>query len=228
MNNIDFDSKRALHYEDLARKAVFGYDQLYTMALSLLSCEIKEHANILVVGCGTGMELTTFGSNMPGWKLTGVDPSEEMIKIAQSKVEQHGLTSRIKLHKGTVETLSEENTFDSATLFFVIRFVPDDNRKFFLLQSIFKRLKTGAKLIIVDQYGDLSSEHFRLLLKGWKKYMLFSGASSELVDKIVNQALEQRFITEARIQKLLSEAGFNKVNLFYNSFLHAGWIAEKE
>ena len=36
MNEIIYDSKKASHYEDLARKAVFGYDQLFTMALSIL------------------------------------------------------------------------------------------------------------------------------------------------------------------------------------------------
>ena len=60
MSNLDFDPKKATHYEDLARKAVFGYDQLFTMVLSLLAEDQNETANVMVVGCGTGMELTTF------------------------------------------------------------------------------------------------------------------------------------------------------------------------
>ena len=39
----------------------------------------NEYANGLVVGCGSGMELSTFGKLMPNWRITGVDPSEAMI-----------------------------------------------------------------------------------------------------------------------------------------------------
>jgi hypothetical protein len=59
-NNLQysFDSKKVAHYDELARKAVFGYDQLFTMVLSLLVEKQNESANVLIVGCGTGMELT--------------------------------------------------------------------------------------------------------------------------------------------------------------------------
>ena len=36
MNQISFDPKKAMHYEEYARKAVFGYDQLFIMVLSFL------------------------------------------------------------------------------------------------------------------------------------------------------------------------------------------------
>ena len=85
MGNIDFDPKKAAHYDDLARKAVFGYEQLFKMLIALLVEKQNESANVLVVGCGTGMELTTFGNHMPNWQMTGVDPSEEMIKISKTK-----------------------------------------------------------------------------------------------------------------------------------------------
>ncbi|MEO8231781.1 MAG: class I SAM-dependent methyltransferase [Ignavibacteriota bacterium] len=124
-NGINFNSKNAAAYEELARKAVFGYDQLFTMVLSLLTKDNAESANILVVGCGTGMELKTFGTLMPNWRITGVDPSEEMIKMSKAKVDEYQLNNRVSLHQGFVDGLPEEDNYDFATLIFVLRFIQD-------------------------------------------------------------------------------------------------------
>ena len=160
MSNINFDPKKAAHYEDISRKAVFGYDQLFTMVLSLLAKDQSEKANVMVVGCGTGMELTTFGKHMPNWKLTGVDPSQEMIKIAKANIDDSGLNNRATLYNGFVDSLPEGEIYDAATLIFVLRFIADDRNKLSLFKDISKRLRNGAKLVLVDQYGDPNSEYF--------------------------------------------------------------------
>lgn len=227
MSNIDFDTKKAAHYEDLARKAVFGYDQLFIMALALLAEQQNDSANVLIAGCGTGMELITFGNLMPNWQLTGVDPSEEMIKRSKANIDIHGLSDRVTLHHGFVESLPKEEKYDAATLIFVLRFITEDRKKLSLFQDIAKRLRTGAKLIIVDQYGDQSSRDFQYVLKAWRNFMKLNGISSELVLKIAVQAIGKSFFTESGIQKLLTEAGFSNANRFYNSFMHGGWVVQK-
>lgn len=228
MNNINFDSKKAMHYEEYARKAVFGYEQLFTMALALISDKAGKPTNVLVVGCGTGMELITFGKQMPNWQMTGVDPSEEMIKISRAVLDSHGLSDRVTLHQGYVEDLPEEEMYDSATLIFVMRFIPETSKKLSLLKNIAKRLRPNAKIVIIDQFGDPSQEQFQYMTNAWRNFMKFGGVPCELVIKIAVQAIEQSFFTEPDIHKLLSEAGFRKPNRFYNSFMHGGWVAQKE
>lgn len=227
MSNINFDPKKAAHYEDVSRKVVFGYDQLFTMVLSLLVENQNETANVMVVGCGTGMELTTFGKRMLNWQLTGVDPSQEMIKIAKANIDDHGLNNRVTLYNGFVDSLPEEERYDVATLIFVLRFIADDRKKLSLFKDIAKRLRTGAKLVLVDQYGDPSSEYFQDMFKAWGHFMKLRGVSSEIAIKIAVQATDKSFFTESRIIELLSEAGFTKAIRFYNSFMHGGWVVQK-
>jgi tRNA (cmo5U34)-methyltransferase len=228
MNNINFDPKKAAHYEDLARKAVFGYDQLFTMVLSLLMENQNETINVMVVGCGTGMELTTFGKCMLNWQLTGVDPSQEMIKIAKAHIDDLGLNNRVTLYNGFVYSLPEEERYDAATLIFVLRFIPDDRKKLSLFKDIAKRLRTGAKLVLVDQYGEPNSEYFQEVFKAWENFMKLRGVPSELATKIASQATDKSFFTESGIMELLSEAGFTKAICFYNSFMYGGWIVQKK
>lgn len=228
MSHISFDPKKALHYEEYARKAVFGYDQLFRMVLSLLAEKHDEIEDVLVVGCGTGMELTTFGNLMPNWRITGVDPSEEMIKISKAKLDDQKLNNRILLHHGFVESLPEIEKYDIATLIFVMRFIPEAVARVSLLNDVAKRIKPGAKLIIVEQYGDPSLEDFQYMFRSWKYFMKYRGANYDLVSKIAAQAIEQNLITEEELLKSLSGTGFEKTIHFYNSFIHGGWIASKK
>lgn len=176
MNNIDFDSNNAAKYDNLARKAVFGYDQLFTMITAIISDEQNDSKNILVVGCGTGMELITFGNLMPNWQMTGVDPSEEMIKISKARIDEQKLSNRVTLHRGFVEDLPEEEKYNAATLIFVARFIPDDKKKLLLFQNIAKRLRSGSKFIIVDQYIDPDQDTFLSMSNTWKNFMKLGGA----------------------------------------------------
>ena len=225
--DVNFSSKKAAHYEEFARRAVFGYDQLFLMVLSLLAVDHNESANVLVVGCGTGMELTTFGNLMPNGSITGVDPSEEMIKISKAKLNEYQLNDRITLHHGYVESLPEKEKYDFSTLIFVLRFIPETKDKISLLNNISKRLKPGAKLVIIDQYGDPREKDFIIMSESWKNFMKFGGSPPDLIDKIARQAAEQNLINEQELIKLLSETGFEKINQFYNSFIHGGWVVQK-
>ena len=226
--NLNFNSKKAVHYEEFARKAVFGYDQLFIMVLSLLAENQNDSANVLVVGCGTGMELMTFGNLMPNWRITGVDPSEEMIELSKAKVDEYKLYNRISLHHGFVESLPGIEKYDYATLIFVLRFIKEAEDKKSLFRSIAKRLKPGAKFIIIDQYGDTDKVDFKYMSESWRNFMKFSGSSPELVNKIAQQAGEKSLINEQELQELLTETGFEKINHFYNSFIHGGWVVQKK
>ncbi|MBZ0200953.1 MAG: methyltransferase [Ignavibacteriaceae bacterium] len=227
-SGINFNSKNAASYEELARKAVFGYDQLFKMVLSFLSENQNNYADVLVVGCGTGMELKTFGTLMPNWRITGVDPSEEMIKHSKAKVDEYKLNTRVSLQQGFVDGLPEEDKYDFSTLIFVLRFIRTAEDKKSLFKSIAKRLKPGAKFIIIDQYGDPNSAEFNSLSNSWKNFMKYNGTPSELANKIAEQAVKQSFIDEEELHQLLSETGFERINRFYNSFIHGGWIVEKK
>ena len=228
VNSINFNLKNATKYEGLARTAVFCYDQLFLMVLSLLAENQNESADVLVVGCGTGMELKTFGDLMPNWSITGVDPSEEMIKLSKAKLDEYKLNDRIMLHQGFVESLPEEEKYDYATLIFVLRFIQNAEDKKSLFRSIANKLKPGAKFIIIDQYGDPGNVEFKYMSDTWKNFMKFSGSPPEMVNKIAQQAGEKSLINEQELLELLTEAGFEKINRFYNSFIHGGWIVHKK
>jgi tRNA (cmo5U34)-methyltransferase len=164
---------------------------------------------------------------MQNWQFTGVDPSQEMINLAKANIDDHGLNNRVTLYNGFVDSLPEKEKYDAATLIFVLRFIADDRKKLSLFKDIAKRLKTGTKLVLVDQYGDPSSEYFQKMYKAWGHFMKLRGVPSELATNIAVQAADKGFFTEYGIIELLSEAGFTKATRFYNSFMLGGWVVQK-
>lgn len=225
---FNFNADFAMGYDGHIRKAMFAYEQWFALMLAMLTPDLGENANVLVVGCGTGMELVSFGSAMPGWRLTGVDPAERMIQITQAKLERENLSNRVRLHQGTLDSLPASELYDVATLVLVLHFLPDDGSKLNLLKDIQARLKPGGRLVLMDLGGDLQAASFQALLETWKNFQVQMGMPRERVETSVQAALEtQHFIAEARVRELLAEVGFVQVERFYQALLNSGFSARK-
>lgn len=88
----------------------------------------KSENQLLDVGCGTGR--VSFGLHELGYKkITGIDISEEMIKVACShKDEMH---TELKFDvQNVLELQYQENSFDGAIIFHAITPIPKrENRK---------------------------------------------------------------------------------------------------
>ena len=93
---IKFDRDRANQYDLDIRKAIPGYEALHGMAYSLLQTNLNESARVLIVGSGTGMELVNYCQQNPKWSLTGVDPSAEMMAIAEEELVTLGYRERVR------------------------------------------------------------------------------------------------------------------------------------
>lgn len=234
---IEFDRERANRYDLDIRKAIPGYEALHNMAQTLLHLSLPTSARLLIVGSGTGMELINCCKKNPQWFLTGVDPSEDMMAIAQHNLviaeKQHSQTKfleRVDLYTGYVSDLPKTELMDAATLILVMHFVPDDGSKLQLLQEIARHLKPGAEFILADLHGDQSAPYFAKFRQAWQNLYFsqldenaLAEAKLKFEDSIGNSV---HFVTEERIIELLEMAGFSKITKFYNAFLFGGWTAK--
>jgi tRNA (cmo5U34)-methyltransferase len=228
MSEIKFDSDRAQKYDRKIRISIPGYDALHSMAYAFLGLDLGQQAKILIVGSGTGMEIVNLSQLYPEWQLTGVEPSSDMMAIANQKLAENKLGDRVKLHLGVTDELPESELYDAATLMLVMHFLPDDGSKLGLLQSIAKRLKPGAKFVLADLHGDKDSQQFQHFSSAWKLYEFNSGIASkpEIEENFKLRLSGVSYIIESRIVELLQAAGFQEIERFYNAYLFGGWIAK--
>lgn len=227
-NSFDFESEYGARYEKLAHQLIPAYGQLFQLAVALLEPRVGDEADVLVVGCGTGIEMATFGTYKPGWRQVGVDPSPQMIELAKAKLEEHGLEGRFQLVTGYAEDLPDKPQFDVATMFNVMHFMPDDGSKSGLLESVAARLRSGGYLVMVDLHGDASTGEFAYLFEAWKRYMPIRGLTAEEREVFLERVgTGCHFVPEARIMELLASGGFGDVIQFYRGLLYGGWIARR-
>jgi tRNA (cmo5U34)-methyltransferase len=164
----------AAAYEKNSRISVPSYDALFAMVQSYFRMQLGERpAALLVVGAGAGNELSAWGPSNPAWTFTGVDPSEEMLKIAQQKAAQLDLESRVNLIRGTVDDLPlGDSQFDAASCILVLHFIDDEQEKLQMLGTIRDKLKPGAPFVLVSAYGDRDDAEFQDRLQVWKSFAL--------------------------------------------------------
>jgi tRNA (cmo5U34)-methyltransferase len=237
---IDFDANPPVatsEYDKMAQMALPGYEAMHIMALSCLQClttsrsastHLPEKADLLIVGAGTGMELVNFSKGNREWQMIGVDPSSNMLEIAQEKIQQHGLSERVKLFQGYTHDLPTTPLYDAATCILVMHFVPDDGSKLTLLQSIAQRLKSSAAFILVDVFGEKGTREFERMASivkvYWEKMNIPLQRRLELLE-IINKGIYP--IPEPRVLELLQQTGFVNVARFYTGLWVGGWIATK-
>ena len=217
-----FDFSFAQKYDAKVRATVPAYETMHQLAMSFLCNGATSEARMLVTGAGCGMELLTFGTANPDWSFIGVDPAENMLRIAEHRVNAAGLSKRVGLHFGFVSSLPVDQLYDGATAILVMHFLSDDGDKSAFLTEIAKRLRPGAPLVLVDLHGDPSSRGFTKLYAAWKTYLGHIGYDFDSLDKEMEMI---RFVPDTRIRALLSEAGFSEIYKFYDAYLFGGWAA---
>lgn len=156
---------------------------------------IKDSDKILDVGCATGTLLQELKRLHPNIHATGIDPDEDSLRIAQSRVATYPQTYFLK---GFAESLPFEN--DSVDIVFctlTLHHMPDEMKR----QSIFEMkrvLVPKGKLVIAD-FGPSGN---------WlqKKYLTFM--EGEYIKGNFNGV----------VFKYLQEAGFSEISHVKRNF----------
>ncbi|MEB3262326.1 MAG: class I SAM-dependent methyltransferase, partial [Cyanobacteriota bacterium] len=81
-------------YDLVIQQLIPGYGSLARLAVALLATSplaSETGSAVLVAGCGTGAELVEARAQRPDWKLTAIDPSQEMLQAAKARVGAEGI-----------------------------------------------------------------------------------------------------------------------------------------
>lgn len=236
---VDFDKNPPMPltaYEDTVRKVNVGYDQTFLLTESFLRALGKPDLHLLVVGAGGGAEIERFLPRNPGWRITGLDPSDQMLAQARAKTQTLALDDRVTLALGTVERLAPDALFDAATCLYVLHFLPDA-AKVETLRAIRDHLRPSAPLYLVSgvrpammESAETDSPLRSDMLGAWQRYGELMGMPADQMAAIIAQLVQQmeqpQAATASRIEDLMREAGFTHIAPYYMALSAIyGWIA---
>lgn len=208
------DPQLVARYAEGPLRIVPGFDAMQRMTTLLLAERVPEEGRVLVLGAGGGLELKTFAEAHPGWRFDGVDPSAEMLKLADRTLGP--LASRATLHRGTIDTAPIE-PFDAATCLLTLHFLNLEERRRTLIE-LHRRLKPGAPFV---------AAHFCIPQDGARAVWLSRYATYAGIDPDQAAAIDAHLtiLAPEQDEAILREAGFSNVNLFYVGFTFRGWVA---
>lgn len=220
-----FNDRASVYDEDI-NKIIPGYQALHSNTLHLIETSLPEDAFLLVAGVGTGNETVAAALRNPGWRMTGFDVAENMIKTAAAKIEKHGLESRVELIHGVLDDVCQES-FDAATALLVMHFIPfADKREF--LRGINLRLKPGGLLVTADFTCDRESYEYETFNRAWEEFMLATTDKKEVKERLWHTRHDLDILSHEETLDYLRSAGFTKTRLFWKSLIFSAYISEKE
>lgn len=209
-------------YAERTARIVPGLRDLHRMTGALLAERAPANARILVLGAGGGLELKAFAEMQPGWHFDGVDPSAEMLALAQKTVRPEA--SRVTWHQGYIDS-APEGPFDGATCLLTLHFLSVAER-IATLKEIQARLKPRAPLVVAHHSFAIEGQEADRWLA---RYAAFAAAPGVPVEQAHGSmsAIKERLpvLSPQQDADLLREAGFTDIELFYCAFTFKGWIA---
>jgi tRNA (cmo5U34)-methyltransferase len=221
-------AKGAAGYDERIRKTFPFYATIHTAINAVLRVYLRPESEIMIVGAGTGAEILELGKTNPGWRFVGVDLAKPMLDLAKEKIETAGLSDRVSLINGFVSDLPIDKLCDGATAAMIMHFVPDDGGKIEFLRAIAAHLKSGAPFVLMDANGDLNAPESELMIEAWKHQQNLAGVKWEEVESGMKERLKAiHFVSFKRIEQLLNEAGFHRIQRFFQNFILGGWVAFK-
>lgn len=215
-----FENDRATNYNQFVETWIPNYDY-FMHQLPKLIVPITNN-NLLVAGCGTGNEIEKFVQSSNNWKITGINPSPQMLNLAKERFKNF---KNVNFVEGVVSDLDSENTFDAATLLLVLHFLKDDGEKLNILKNIADRMNFGASFVLLDITG--TKKHIKKNLQILKAFLPSSLDENQIDSRIERIETKINYVSEERLNSLLLEAGFEEPLRFFQSSIYSGYITKK-
>lgn len=216
------DSKAISNYAENALRRVPGLRDVHRMSALLLAESTPPIGRVLVVGAGGGMELKFFAQSHPGWLFDGVDPSAEMLALANTALGP--LASRVQLHQGYIEA-APSGPFDAACSLLTLHFTTEAER-YRTLREVHARLKPGGVLVAMHYSISQNQVERDLWLSRCAEFAISSGvdpvparASAAAIGK------QLPILSPEQDEELMRRAGFSDINTFYLGLAFRGWVA---
>lgn len=222
MTPSPFNAEHAASYAEGPPRQVPGFAGLHRMTALLLAERTPPDGRVLVLGAGGGLELKALAEAQAGWTFDGVDPSAEMLRLAEQTVGPH--RARMRFHHGYIDS-APDGPFDAATCILTLHFVPREQR-LETLRQIRRRLKPGAPFVVAHiSFSQTEPERSQWIAR----HVAFGGTDPAHAES-ARQAIGTRLsiLAPEDEEAMLREAGFTNVSLFYAGLSFRGWVAYAE
>ena len=198
-------NKIAKHYDSLNTFFSFGMDKIWRKQLAE---QIRGSHLILDIATGTGEVAIETIKKLEDSKVIGIDPSAQMLELANQKSKSTQYSNKIMLVQGFAEYLPFGNgAFDAITIAFGIRNTVNPLQA---LTEMKRVLKPGGKVAILEFTTPKNKIFAPIYLFYFKKFLPFVGSifGNKKEYKYLSDSTSE-FPQREKFIEIMKEAGLN-------------------
>ncbi|MEN6329757.1 MAG: class I SAM-dependent methyltransferase [Methanobacteriaceae archaeon] len=205
------------------------YQSFHEETVNLIKAMDIQPQTWLDTGCGTGTLVNRAIKEFPETKFILCDPSVEMLHQAQQKLKSYPFGDFLFLKPLPTQDFPPElcASPDVITAIQSHHYLSFDKRKM-ATQACYQLLKEGGVYITFENVRPSTDEGIEIGKRYWKNFQLRGKRDSQAVDVHLARFDREFFpITVEEHLDLLREIGFRVVELFWYSYMQAGFYGIK-
>ncbi len=150
----EFFNRRVIGYEEHQLTTIDGAQEFYRYTASCLP--VQDHAQVLDLGCGTGLELGFYFESNPTAQVTGIDLAEDMLEVLKQKFPEKSLTA---ICGSYFDIPFGEKCYDAVVSVESLHHFTKEE-KIFLYQKAYQALKPGGYMILTDYFAQTEEQEY--------------------------------------------------------------------
>ena len=213
----EYFDKYAKHYETQDRESFLWYNWFIDNIMK--ECMPVRGNRILDLGTGSGIIAIRLAERAPYCRVIGIDVSNEMLKFAEKKARDKGLTN-IEFRTMEIEDMDlQDHSLDLVVSNMAIDHVKGLDT---VISKIFKSLKSGRKLVIGLFFNKLENEHLENVKRlresnlqaakrfdeDWKRFV-----KNKWLKDYQKEHPEEVDLGPLELRDILKKAGFRKLRV---------------
>lgn len=212
-------------YDQKILQTVPYYQDILIQVAELVEFYFPQPVSWLDTGCGTGNVIQIGAQRCRIQRAVLCDPSSAMLELSREKLKDCPFPCTYR--RQTSQQICEKEEYDVITAVQAHHYLSGEERILAARQCC-RALKPHGLFILVENYSPSSQTGIQLGLKRWQGFQTAHGKSESSAQEHVNRFGVEYFpITPTRQKEMLGQCGFQQVELFWLSYLQAGFYAIK-
>jgi tRNA (cmo5U34)-methyltransferase len=221
-----FDSA-AEDYDRARRQLVPGLDRFYGAVLESVPFEVKREIQVLELGAGTGLLSAMVAERFPRSRVTLVDLSVEMLRVARRRFAgEHGRFAFRTMDYARKPLPRVVGGYDLVVSALSVHHLTHGDKKE-LFEKVHDSLAVGGHFVNADQVSGETPEEETRYGEWWLREVREAGVSDEDLASALSRIRADRNATLGAQLGWLAEAGFEGIGCRYRDHRFAVYNGKK-
>jgi len=223
-----FKSKNiAENFDSHVRQSVPLYDEIQRMVVEIAEYFVRENDLIIDLGISTGTTIKNIKDNITRKlvKSVGIDESQQMLDIAKTRLDDTKLVLH-NLNDG-LPAIPYDDESSLGILLFTLQFIKLEQRQT-LLRQLYQKTRKGGAVILVEKVLGNDAHFNEMMIDLYHDMKIRNGlqmSDNQLKSKSLRGIMSP--ITFEDNERLLRQAGFERIDIFFKWYNFVGFIATK-